>query len=539
MKLGFLEEFCYGIRGTKLFFAAALSFVWAMLNAGFSHIMSFLVTSTGDMQKLKVYAFAFVGYIIIWETVEYTGDILDGKIELEIENSSYVLYLGRLYMTSPNAIKDTNQGYLSGLLGTYIDHRKELFKSTIQMGMISVISLAYSVIIFGQIHPVLAMSTSFIIIGGVGIKLFSFKATKRQKKEYYKRKAETKKIFMDSVNNISTVQKLRAINFFNSQLKSGENRSEKAFMKMAVIEETFFCLYKAMMYLVLPVNLIICVRLSRLGIGINLVQAVSYISLNAVTMVHNAKYIGAAYSSINEFLISKKQLDEVTSKTDKSYTSSSIGSQFNIIQLKDVQFQYKGTGAKICIPDFSVRKGEFVVLSGESGQGKTTVLKLLSGEVHSEHLYVDGKRCYENLDPSYVAQDVEMFDMSLRNNLLLGNKATDEELIEMIYAVGMGEWLKKQKDGLDVMLGERGVKVSSGQRQRLNLIRGLLRSKEVYFLDEPTSNVDDATEDKIIEMIERKLKGKTVIIVTHRPKIKEICDKEYVFKDNCLVEKDC
>lgn len=165
------------------------------------------------------------------------------------------------------------------------------------------------------------------------------------------------------------------------------------------------------------------------------------------------------------------------------------------------------------------------------------MLKLLSGMIETENkLFVDGKETKKNIDAVFIAQDTEMLDMTLRENLTFGKEGiSDEELISMIEEVGMGDWLEKQKDGLDTMLGERGVFVSTGQRQRLNLLRGLLMEKEIYLLDEPTSNVDDETEEKMISLINRKLKGKTIVVVTHKQKICEICDTQYFFTDNQIV----
>ena len=88
-------------------------------------------------------------------------------------------------------------------------------------------------------------------------------------------------------------------------------------------------------------------------------------------------------------------------------------------------------------------------------------------------------------------------------------------------------------------MGERGVFVFTGQRQRLNLVRGLLiQDKEVYLLDEPTSNVDEETEQKMIEAIQEYLQGKTVVIVTHRAAIKKICNKAYKFTDSVLGKQE-
>ena len=103
---------------------------------------------------------------------------------------------------------------------------------------------------------------------------------------------------------------------------------------------------------------------------------------------------------------------------------------------------------------------------------------------------------------------------------------------------GLGENVYREKDtrhngGNE---RERGIKLSAGQKQRLNLIRGILIDKDLYFFDEPTSNLDAVSEEKITNMIEKYLKDKTYVIVTHRPKLKELCNKHYVFENHMMKE---
>ncbi len=97
---------------------------------------------------------------------------------------------------------------------------------------------------------------------------------------------------------------------------------------------------------------------------------------------------------------------------------------------------------------FSLKKGERVCITGESGQGKTTMLKLLSGMIETEgKMFVDGKETKKNIDAVFIAQDTEMLDMTLRENLTFGKEdISDEELVSMMEEVGMGGWLEKQKD---------------------------------------------------------------------------------------------
>lgn len=203
------------------------------------------------------------------------------------------------------------------------------------------------------------------------------------------------------------------------------------------------------------------------------------------------------------------------------------------------EFSYKDRSEIIFIPNFKLSKGDKISIMGESGQGKTTILNILSGtrKLKAGKVFFDGNYT-ENQRPDivYISQDVELFDMSIRENLTLGKDISDEILFEMLNEVGMKEWYEALENGLDEIIGEKGVKLSAGQRQRLNLIRGVLINKDVYFFDEPTSALDKESEEKIIKMLNKYLKEKTYIIVTHREGIKKICNKHFVFENHMMRE---
>lgn len=129
-----------------------------------------------------------------------------------------------------------------------------------------------------------------------------------------------------------------------------------------------------------------------------------------------------------------------------------------------------------------------------------------------------------------------MFNLTVKENLCLGRKIEDTQLIEYLKESGIDDWVSKLENGLDTVVGERGLKLSVGQKQRLNIIRGILLQRDVYILDDPTSNLDKETEKLIINLIPKYLKDKTVIIVTHREEIKNICNRHYEFKNNTMKE---
>ena len=140
------------------------------------------------------------------------------------------------------------------------------------------------------------------------------------------------------------------------------------------------------------------------------------------------------------------------------------------------------------------------------------------------------------LDLVFVSQEVDLFDLSIRDNLCLGKDIPDEKILELLDEAGLTNWYNELPSGLETMVGERGIKLSAGQKQRLNLIRGILIDKQLYFFDEPTSNLDAISEEKITDMIEKYLKNKTYVIVTHRPKLKELCNKHYIFEEHMMKE---
>ena len=216
---------------------------------------------------------------------------------------------------------------------------------------------------------------------------------------------------------------------------------------------------------------------------------------------------------------------------------------FDEIRLEHVSFQYRD-GLEDVLIDISatIRSGDFVALTGQSGGGKTSLFQLLlaiyrptSGQV----LFRSGGKTYPASRGTrelfaYVPQGNSLFSGTLRANLtMFTDGATDEALREVIEAA----CLEKLVDeiGLEAVLGERGVGLSEGQAQRVAIARALLSGAPILLLDEATSALDEATEAKVLENISR-LKGKTVLIVTHRRAALAICGKQLHIENGRMAE---
>jgi ATP-binding cassette, subfamily B, bacterial MsbA len=196
------------------------------------------------------------------------------------------------------------------------------------------------------------------------------------------------------------------------------------------------------------------------------------------------------------------------------------------IKLKDVSFQYKSGSPALKQVNLLVGPGEKVALVGGSGSGKSTIAKLVSRlyDVGSGAVLVDGEdirnirlkslRSIVGMAP----QEPLLFDATLRENLLHGNPgASEKEMEEALEIAQIRFLLRRLPGGWDEPLGPRGGKLSGGERQRVALARTLLQNPRILVLDEPTSALDEATENRLLSELDGYVRGRTLIIITHRP----------------------
>lgn len=219
------------------------------------------------------------------------------------------------------------------------------------------------------------------------------------------------------------------------------------------------------LYLVVIISTIIMVSNGEDGLPYLLfyLSAVSKLYFNLNSLV---RLIDIA----ERFKTAKKQLDEYF----KDSREVKLLDCFESIKLRDVVFSYTKDSTKIKIPEFVLNKGDKVSIVGESGQGKTTAMNILAGlyPLENGELLIDDelkKDC--RLDLVFVSQEVELFDLSIRDNLCLGKDVPEDQIMQLLDEAGLMSWYEELPNGLDTMVGEKGIKLSAGQKQRLNLIR--------------------------------------------------------------------
>jgi ABC-type multidrug transport system fused ATPase/permease subunit len=216
------------------------------------------------------------------------------------------------------------------------------------------------------------------------------------------------------------------------------------------------------------------------------------------------------------------------------------------IEFRDVSFSYSGELPTLSEISFRVRPGETVALVGTTGSGKSTVINLLTRfyELDNGEILVDGKPIRDlniralRQQIGMVTQECFLFNGTIRENLQIGNPgATDEELLEAAAVANARPFIDRLPDGLSSVVGERGVKLSVGEKQRLSIARALLKDPPILILDEATASVDTTTERLIQEALETLMFDRTCIVIAHRLSTVIYADQILVLDHGRIVER--
>ncbi len=218
------------------------------------------------------------------------------------------------------------------------------------------------------------------------------------------------------------------------------------------------------------------------------------------------------------------------------------------ISFEDVHFHYP-TRPDVAVlkgVDIDVKAGQKVALVGPSGVGKSTIIQLLLRFYRAEEgdIKVDGESIYSSDIRDYrsnialVPQEVILFGGTIRENILYGKEdATEEEIIKAAKQSNSWEFIKSFPDGLDTIIGERGVKLSGGQRQRVAIARAILKNPAILLLDEATSSLDSESEKVVQDALDKLMEGRTSIIIAHRLTTIRDVDCIYVIDEGKVIEK--
>ena len=245
-----------------------------------------------------------------------------------------------------------------------------------------------------------------------------------------------------------------------------------------------------------------------------------------------------SYEHIKEFRRQAIQQKQVSGGRNFTGFQDKIG-------LNGVTFSYAEGVPVLRDIHLNIEKGKMIALTGKSGSGKSTLIDLIMGfhEPKNGSIEIDGVRLQEfdvysyRSKIGYVPQDSVLFNMSLRRNMLWANPhATDQEIIDACRLANAEDFINAFPMQYETLVGDRGVRLSGGQLQRMALARALLRKPELLILDEATSSLDSQSELLIQQAIENIAKNTTVIVIAHRLSTIKNADCIFLLEQGCIVE---
>ena len=526
-----MKDYLKIINFKKMFLVFLFSIIYNASIYGVSFCVSFFLVNPITSTKLYMLLVSLIILYIISLIFNWLFNHFYENFVWSIQYSMRNHYFMKLLKLDPKNMSKYHTAYIQRT----IMMTSAMFLALLQMiitallplliGIISYLIMAFNASTLMAIISIIIFVVAFII---------RYKMQKNRMKyteDMYNAAGEFDSSYDDFTQNIFTVIRLRADNFVFKHLNTKLNNFIK---KMQIDddkkanENTVFTLLTNLLYL-----LVIITAIVMYNHGQEVISYILFFFTILGTIISKLEATSLSLNSLFEYKINKKKLDEIIgNKQDKDFIK-----KWDNIKIENGIFKYPNRNFKIKIPSFEMNRKDKICVSGESGQGKTTILNILSNfyELNSGNIIVDGKVIdNKKLNVIYISQDVVLFDLSIKENLTLGKNIPEERIMELIEEAGLKEWYNNLENGLDEKVGQKGIRLSAGQQQRLNIIRGILLDSDFYFFDEPTSNLDSESEEKIINMINRYLSDKSIIIVSHRDKIKKICNKEYIFEDHTM-----
>jgi ATP-binding cassette subfamily B protein len=411
-----------------------------------------------------------------------------------------------------------------------------------------IINFAASLIIIGIMSPILLLPLGLLTIF---LCTRTIAAVAKRGPFRHKRKVLMSKLTGTTADILGNSQVVRYFTGSSRELQTIINERQKiesiASEEINIIEhESLIRQVTLFGFQIITIALSIYLYTNNLVSIAALVFAITYMSrltsslFDLSPLIRNIEQAFLDASAITEIL---EETAEVTDRPKATALRVTKGA----VELHAIDFSYDPTSKDHAIHHVSlnIQPGQHIGLAGHSGGGKTTLSKLLLrfADVTGGSILIDGQDIREITQESlraaiaYVPQEAYLFHRSLRENIAYGKPdATDAEIWEAIRQANAEEFTRKLPDGLDTIVGERGVKLSGGQRQRIAIARAILKDAPILILDEATSALDSESEKLIQDALEKLMKGRTSIVIAHRLSTIAKLDRIIVLDKGSVIE---
>ena len=397
-----------------------------------------------------------------------------------------------------------------------------------------------------------------IALGSAPVMLIVSKTLMKKMRDYNKRMRQVSSDVMsfneESFQNIQSIKAFDLVGLFSKRLRDVQQNYKDVFLdynKFSVYTSSFmsvvgmFVAYACFgrgVYRLWTGH----ITFGTMTLFVQLSGQLSSSFKSIVSLVPSAISATTSAGRIMEFFKIKDE-SELEDDKAKLIQNNTQGKGLSVV-LDDVEFSYNENKTVFKHADIVANPGEIVALVGPSGEGKTTMIRLLLGLINTKSgnasiRDINGVSCKISSATrrffAYVPQGNTIFSGTIAENMrMVKQDATDAEIVEALKAACAYDFVNKLPDGINSKVGERGSGFSEGQAQRLSIARALLRKSPILLLDEATSALDVFTERQVLRNIMNMGYARTCIVTTHRPSVLTMCDKVYKIDSGVVCDID-
>ena len=460
-----------------------------------------------------------------------------------IRNKIFIKYQN----LSLNFFKNKKTSDLTSILIHDVGIIKNTFNQTVQNLFNQPLNVLFFLITLILINLQLTLICFIVIPVSVFITVKLSASIRRKAMRSTKQTAKLMNVVIENISNVKIVKaftsqlnQIKKFDKFNSNLFSKEFRLESLRFLNTPILDMMGALIGALLLLIGGKLVLVNQSLSPDGF----IKFFTFL----FAMFQPAKKIANVNAEINRGISSAERVFNIldTTEIEEFDDNSKIEiDKIDKIDFKDVTFSYDKKVNVLKNINASIKKGDFIALVGESGSGKTTFSDLIM----NFHSFKNGNINIDDIDIrninvnslrekiGLVSQDSILFNDTVSNNIKLGSpQSSNKDIYESAKKANAFEFIEKMSDKFDTNIGEKGVRISGGQKQRLAIARAIIKNPDILILDEATSALDSHSEKKIQEAIDSFSNEMTLIIIAHRLSTIKKADKILFFDNGEIVE---
>jgi len=519
------------------------------LNERLKYIANQLILQDSQLASLRRLCLIIFGVFLFKNIFLYIKNILVSYVQFSLIVRIRNMLYGHIHTLSMSYFNRKKSGELTSIMMNDVNVMQDAFTTTFQKLLVEPLNILF----FGTILfiidwklPLVALLTlplaGFLYVS-VGVSI------RRKSKRIQEKIASIMHILTEVLYSIRVIKAFVTKRYEIQKFEKEGNRYFHLLFRRAKLDN-----------LATPINEIIGVLIGVVLLwygGMQVIQTETLTSedflrfiLVLFAMLAPIKTLGTVNITIQNSLAAAERvfniLDSKPDINDKP-DAKEIESFSEEIRFDNVSFDYGEESAPVLKNvSFSISKGSVVALVGSSGAGKSTIADLIPRfyDTTSGYVKIDGEDIREIKLESLrrmmgiVSQEIILFNDTVKQNIAYGQEEIkDSNIISAAKAANAMEFIEELPNGLDTIIGERGVKISGGQKQRLSIARAIIKNPPLLILDEATSSLDTESEKLVQEAIEKLMKDRTVLVIAHRLSTVKNADNIIVLEQGKIIEK--